>query len=372
MERICRRLQREGFFKRPRNIPPDEYNEDHAETFKRAGYREHKHEAFYFCGCEVRQIQIKYKEHKAWTHFTRNYDFHCCKCGRPGAEDQIKEGFDDYYQLCQPCYKDVTYDIEKQWWWHRECPICEKPMEEKWNIDGGFNVCSEECKYAFLAINKANDFTHIPTRIMSYIRQEKTNADYRDIAAIAEEYYRRKHPDEILVYDRATYSNQYSWNEMMDYFLRQIRDEFQDTQESILSMDSTYTITTQMEEEQEAREYLEAVQQSWSEHNETIMRRIPKFLDLKNDPRFRGTIKINLCNKCLMVFEDYELMKVGDRLLCKTTEKNEGCYEEASENSSEETSPPNKGKQKEEESSVEKDWEEARYRLENDKKWDED
>lgn len=368
-------LKRKGFFKKPRNIPPEQYTDEHYRTFRLAGYREHKYKDFYFCGCETEAVKAAYKKHKDWTHFTRTYDFHCCKCKRPGPADIIREGYDDYYQLCDSCYKDVTYDETKQWWWHQECPVCLRPMEEKWNINGSYNVCSEECKYAVLAIGGANDFTHIPTRIMSYIKKEKTRADYRDIAAIAEEYYRRTRPNEVLVYDRATYSNQYSWNDMMDYFLEELRQE----EETLRRQGSFYRtaeeIQEQEREEQEAREYLEAVQRSWNEHTETIMRRIPKFVNLRNDPRFQGTIKINLCNKCLMVFEDYELVEVDGRLLCKTTEKNEGCYEETSEASSKETSPPkDKGKQIEikEETSVKNDWEKANERLENDKKWDED
>lgn len=196
-------------------------------------------------------------------------------------------------------------------------------------------------------------------------------ADYRNIAAIAEEYYCRMHPDEVLVYNCAMYSNQYSWNDMVDYFLEELRQEEEWTQEQILS----YSSYEQEQEEQEARDYLEAVQRSWNENTETIMRRIPNFINLRNDPRFQGTIKINLCNKCLMVFEDYELVKIGDRLLCKTTEKNEGCYEEASEASSKETSPP-KDKEKQskikEETSVENDWEKAKKRLEENKTWDKD
>ncbi len=102
---------------------------------------------------------------------TRTYNYHCCKCKRPSAPDQIENGVEGYHQLCKSCHKDLIYRLEDQWWWHKECYVCLTPMEETYNIDSGFNICSEECKYAFLAVRGANDFTHIPTRIWSYCKQ---------------------------------------------------------------------------------------------------------------------------------------------------------------------------------------------------------
>ena len=71
---------------------------------------------------------------------------------------------------------------------------------------------------------------------------------------------------------------------------------------------------------EEMRDYLEAVRRSWNEHEELLIAKIPKFVDLKKDSRLRNA-HIILCNKCLIVYPDEDLEKVGDLLYCKTTEE---------------------------------------------------
>jgi len=98
----------------------------------------------------------------------------------------------------------------------------------------------------------------------------------------------------------------------------------------------------------ELREYLEAIRRSWEEHEEFLIAKIPRFLDLKKDERLTNS-HINLCSKCLMVYPDEDLEKVGTLLYCKVTKENpDGCFPEASISSSEETSPSKKGKEEEE------------------------
>ena len=308
------------------------------QIFKLCGFTENQNRKYYWCGCESWELKEKYKAHKKRYHFERKYDYHCCKCKRPGAPDQIENGAGGYHQLCKTCHKDETWKSEDQWWWHKECFMCLLPME-KIEDAAGRKVCSEECKYAWLSVRSANDFTHIPTRIWSYKFREKCRADYIDVAIIAEAFWKRKHPDEELIYDRTKQRDQLSWNRMAQHFAAE-------------TIENNRPGSPTEEETREAREYLEAVQQSWNHAEVTAIQKIPAFVDLRKDPRFKNEkgetkLSINLCCKCLMVFETTELEKHKGKLFCKNSDHNKGCFEELDASPSEATDPsPNNGKEK--------------------------
>ncbi len=309
------------------------------QIFKLCGFEENKNRRNYWCGCISWELKEKYKAHKKRYHFERKYDYHCCKCKRPGAPDQIENGAGGYHQLCKVCHKDETWKAEDQWWWHQECFMCLIPMETIYDVGNGRKVCSEECKYAWCSVKSANDFTHIPTRIWSYKFREKCRADYIDVAVIAEAFYKRKHPDEELIYDRTRQRDQLSWDQMAQHFAAEIAEDNRPDSPS-------------EEETREAREYLEVVQQSWNDAEVTSIQKIPAFVDLRKDPRFKNEkgktkLSINLCCKCLMVFETTELEKHKGKLFCKNSNHNKGCFEELDTSPSEETDPsPNNGKGK--------------------------
>ena len=79
----------------------------------------------------------------------------------------------------------------KKLWYHRPCPVCQELLENPENIRGDTNVCSKVCKYAWLSVNYANDFTHIPTKIRSYINKN-CEENYFDVALRAEQYCERE------------------------------------------------------------------------------------------------------------------------------------------------------------------------------------
>src|SRR6266540_529449 len=107
-------------------------------------------------------------------------------------------------------------------------------------------------------------------------------------------------------------------------------------------MEDTRADSPTEEELREAREYLEVVQQSWNDAEVTSIQKIPAFVDLRRDPRFQNKkgeakLSINLCCKCLMVFETTDLVKHKGKFFCKNTDHNKGCFEELDKSPSEET-----------------------------------
>jgi predicted nucleic acid-binding Zn ribbon protein len=92
------------------------------------------------CGCDKRKLQDATHEHMSRIHCTRKKNFHCCKCSRPLAKDEVYEGTNEYYQLCRSCDRIEKYDITTELWYHTPCQVCGQPIEQKENITGTITV----------------------------------------------------------------------------------------------------------------------------------------------------------------------------------------------------------------------------------------
>src|SRR3990170_6938202 len=55
------------------------------------------------CGCNKRKLQEATDDHMSINHCTRRKNYHCCKCYRPLARDEVYEGTNIYHQLCRSC-----------------------------------------------------------------------------------------------------------------------------------------------------------------------------------------------------------------------------------------------------------------------------
>lgn len=255
------------------------------------------------CGCRPEKLKEKFKEHMGWCHPINEQPFHCCKCYRPGNRSHITPGNSEYYQWCQKCEKDESYDITREPWYHKPCHVCRTPIEEKVNIQWNVDVCSTVCKYAYLAVNTSLNFTHIPTRIKHYIETKGCREHYLDVANAAERYYRRRHPNESLDYWGTTFHNQLSWIQMAREFADDLNDHWQ-------------TLVDTTPDSVEA----ETLRQSFDLQTQLLTERFTEMRDLTRDGRLGD--RIRLCDECLLPFTIEELVEKDRKWLCIKTESN--------------------------------------------------
>jgi hypothetical protein len=263
------------------------------------------------CGCEPKILKREYGRHNTAFNPTLQQPLHCCKCYRPGNKQHIAIGNDRYYQWCTKCERNESYDVTRESWYNTPCRICQNPMTEKVNVAWNMDVCSTECKYAYLSTSTANGFTHIPTKIKHYIETKGCRDQYLNVAAIAESYYRRTHPHEILDYTGTQYHNQLSWTQMAREFSRDLNREWNNR-----DFEAPYSTISEAE----------ALRQSFETHERPLTQRFTDLRDLNRDGRLGD--KIRLCDECFLPYTTDELKEANGRWLCTKTETNPNPCEE--------------------------------------------
>jgi len=58
--------------------------------------------------------KMNIKKFKRWNKPRKSYLYHCCRCGRPAADDQLLIRSKEFYQLCRTCDKTMNYAKEEQ------------------------------------------------------------------------------------------------------------------------------------------------------------------------------------------------------------------------------------------------------------------
>jgi hypothetical protein len=299
-----------------------DYNQSTEKRFKLSGYQTNQHKKTYWCGCNARKLKNEFEAYKQWKgkDQVRAYDFHCCKCYRPGRSRHFQKGNEEYHQLCEKCAKRQNYDETEEPWYNQPCIVCDEICEGPYNIHGSIFTGHYPCKYAYLAVQSANSYAHVAQRIDHYINSTKSNctATFAEIAPIAKAYYKKKYPQDITDDNERAYHNTLSFNEQYQRHwneLIQANDDY---------FDENAVITNE-----EHQNYIDALNNSFEENREAILERLSHKVDLtQSDPIRFGHGGINLCHECLMPYETKELEKEGIRLLCKEKGPNgKTCHE---------------------------------------------
>jgi hypothetical protein len=219
------------------------------------------------------------------------------------------EGNEDYYQWCEKCRKNTEYDVKEAEWYGKDCIVCQRPNEAYYNIDCDLYVGHYACKYAYLAVHSANSYPHVAQRIDHYINSTKANcsADFGEVAPLAKEYYKKLHPNERIDDNERAYHNTLSFNEQQQRHWEELTEAMDD-------YFYEHAITTNSEHQ----EYIDALNNSFEDNREVILKRLSNMVDLtQSDPIRFGHGGINLCHECLMPYQTDELIKEDLRLLCK-------------------------------------------------------
>nr|CAG8669964.1 1475_t:CDS:1 [Entrophospora candida] len=272
------------------------------------------------CKCNKAWLKQKAQEHFDWVRPTRKMNYHCCNCGRPTAKSDTHDGWKwDCYQLCNSCFKSRSYDITEESWYNQPCKVCDQPMTERVNISWNNDVCSEVCKYAYLAVTSANTFTHVPQKVRHYIEVKNCSENEEEVLKAAEAYYIKLNgPVDEEEYHQRYYTNE-TWQEAWE----RLELEYEQL---------GHRMDTYLQENEEDEEYIRTLNQAYVENREAIMEKLPKLLNLKEHPR-HTTDKINLCHECLLPFNEEDLATVGKKLLCKfiKVQNEEPCYKDLEE-----------------------------------------
>ena len=273
------------------------------------------------CGCDKRKLQEAATDHMARNFCTRKKNFHCCKCSRPLAKDEVYEGTNLYHQLCRSCDRIEKYDITNESWYREPCQVCGQPLEQKENISWNNYCCSTPCKYAYLAIMSSQTFEHIPTRVYHYLntgRGKYHEVDESEVLEKARNFYIKLNGEpEPERYDTRMNNNLETWNEARDraYF---------EAQEAVDYLwESTLTYLNNHHDE----EYIWRMNESFNNNREAAIARLPTILDLTEDNRLK-LAKFNLCHNCYFPFSNEDLRQTNDRkFLCIKTDMNpEPCW----------------------------------------------
>ena len=274
------------------------------------------------CGCNKGQLQDASMDHMSRNHCTRKKNYHCCKCYRPLAKDEVYEGQKEHYQLCRSCDRNENFDITNEPWYHQPCQVCEKPIEQRENIGWNNDCCSTECKYAYLAVLSAQNFEHVPTRVYHYLntgRGQYHNVDENEVLEKARNFHIKLYGEpEARQYDTRPFNNMETWNEA------RIRayEEAQEAIDYLWGNTQIYLQDNQVEED-----YIRNLNESFEANREAAIAKLPTMLDLTADHRLK-LVKFNLCHHCLMPYHNDDLVLTNNKnYLCIKTEMNQHpCY----------------------------------------------
>ena len=272
------------------------------------------------CGCTRVWVQQKADEHYKWVVANKK-KYHCCCCGKPTSRSNTIDGQEcGYYQVCETCHRNKTYDVTKEHWYNKPCGICDQPMTEKVNVSYQTDVCSEICKYVLLAVTSAKEFKHIPQRIRHYMDVQNCNEDEELLLEAAETYYIKKYGYPTEEEYQHKYNNTESWNDART----RIRDEV----DRIWRRTADFFVNYQ-EDHPTDQAYIDELNRAFIENREAIIEKIPKILDLSKHPQHKKDY-INLCHGCIMPYDDIDLITIGNKFLCKYIQgrNEEPCYKE--------------------------------------------
>jgi hypothetical protein len=211
--------------------------------------------------------------------------------------------------MCAKCIEKENYDETQEPWYNQPCIVCEEICEGAYNIHGSTFTGHYPCKYAYLAVHSANSYPHVAQRIDHYINSTKANctASFGEVAPLAKNYYKKKYPNERIDDNERAYHNTLSFNEQQQRYWEELIEATDD-------YFYVHAITTNSEHQ----EYIDALNNSFEDNREVILKRLSNMVDLtQSDPIRFGHGGINLCHECLMPYKTEELIKEDLRLLCK-------------------------------------------------------
>ena len=265
------------------------------------------------CGCVKRKLQEAAADHMSRNYCTRSKNYHCCRCNRPLARDEVYEGTNIYYQFCRSCHRIENYDITKESWYRQPCQVCGQPLEQKENLSWNNYCCSTECKYAYLAISSSQTFEHIPTRVHHYLntgRGQYHDIDESEVLEKARNFYIKLYgeprPEQ---YDTRMANNQETWNEARER-------AYQEGIDYLWESSRTY-LTTYYDEA-----YIQTMNDSFERNREAAIAKLSTSVDLTTYDQM-ALVKFNLCHSCYFPFSNEDLRQTNDyKFLCIKTEMN--------------------------------------------------
>jgi len=270
------------------------------------------------CGCIKRKLQEAATDHMSRNYCTRSKNYHCCRCNRPLAKDEVYEGTNIYYQFCRSCHRIENYDIKNESWYREPCQVCGQPLEQKENISWNNYCCSTECRYAYLAISSSQTFEHIPTRVYHYLntgRGQHYDIDESEVLEKARTFYIKLYGEPgAEQYDTRMVNNQETWNEARD---RAYRNGIEYLWES----SRTY-LTTYYDEA-----HIQIMNDSFERNREAAIAKLSTSVDLTTYDQ-TALATFNLCHSCYFPFSNEDLRQTNDyKFLCIKTEMNpEPCW----------------------------------------------
>lgn len=272
------------------------------------------------CGCNKRKLQEATIDHMSRNYCTRSKNYHCCKCSRPLAKDEVYEGINIYYQLCRSCDRSERYNVADESWYHQPCQVCGEPLEQKENISWNNYCCSTTCKYAYLAISSSKMFEHIPTRVYHYLntgRGQYHDIDEREVLEKAQNFFIKLYGEpEPERYNFRMANNQETWNEARTRVYQEAMNYL--IESSLTYMNIHYNNNA---------EYIQAMNESFERNRLAAIAKLKVTVDLTEDDRL-PLVKFNLCHNCYFPFSNDDLRQTNDyKFLCIKTDMNlEPCW----------------------------------------------
>jgi hypothetical protein len=276
--------------------------------YKFSGYDTNKGRQYYWCGCDSFRLKRAYKQWESeQNEKKRGFKFHCCRCDKPRKKAQLSPGINGYHQLCARCERIESYDVTQEPWYNQPCRVCDEICDGAFNIHENIFTGHYVCKYAYLAVQSADNYEHVAQRINHYIDSNKANctAGFAEVAGIARYYWGKIRPQDTRDNNKRAYHNTLSWNEQYhrhwEYITEEVNDFF-----------DTYTA----DDNEEHRDYRRAVELSFEQNREAIVEHLTNNPDLTADTTRFGHGKINLCHNCFMPYDMEKLVQEGIELLC--------------------------------------------------------